>query len=145
MNRILEVAGIIFIAILSSILVIMIAYGQMIESPFVATSTSSLNISAPSNESSAASWASNSPLTTTQDSDEIGQGPPLLDPFETEVIQEDGDNDGSSTCNDPILQISVHCPVGWELDEEEDSISFNVADDFYTYNILERQHIFPNR
>jgi hypothetical protein len=62
----------------------------------------------------------------------------LLDPFETEEIQGDGDNDGFSTCDDPILQISVQCPVGWELDEEEDSISFNNVSDFYTYIKIER-------
>lgn len=114
-------------------------YGQ----PF-ATTSPDLAFNAPLNESSAASWASNNsiPLTTSQDSDAIGQGPPLLNPFETEVIQDDGDNDGFSTCDDPILQISVQCPVGWELDEE-DSISFNNASDFYTYIIMERQHIFP--
>jgi hypothetical protein len=135
---------------LSAVVAIMIVsmlptslYGQTVGSPFVTTSTPNLNINAPSNESSAASGASNSPLTTTGDSAEIGEGTPLLDPFETEVIQDDGDNDGFSTCDDPILQISVQCPVGWELDEEEDSISFNNASDFYTYIIIERQHIFP--
>jgi hypothetical protein len=120
---------------------ISLAYGQ----PFATIPNLNTSDIAPSNESSAASWARNDsiPLTTTQDSDAIGQGQPLLDPFENEVIQDDGDNDGFSTCDDPILQIRVQCPVGWELDEEEDSISFNNGSDFYTYIIIERQHIFP--
>jgi hypothetical protein len=92
------------------------AYGQ----PF-ATTSPDLAFNAPLNESSAASWASNNTG--------IGEGTPLLNPFENEVIQDDEDNDGFSTCDDPILQISVQCPVGWELDEE-DSISFNNASDF---------------
>jgi hypothetical protein len=119
------------------------AYGQMVILPSdQLTLTSILSNSAPSNEPSAVSWTSNVPLTTSENAS-IGDGTPLENPFANDVIKDDGDEDGYSMCDDPILQIKVQCPVGWELDEEEDSISFNVAEDFYTYIIIEKQHIFP--
>jgi hypothetical protein len=64
-------------------------------------------------------------------------------PFAPDMIQDDGDRDGYSTCDDPVLLVKVQCPVGWELEEEEGSISFRYPNDSYTSIIIEKQNIFP--
>lgn len=72
---------------------------------------------------------------TRGDNASIGDGTTLEFPFAPDVIQEDINNDGWETCDDPILLVKVRCPLGWELEEDEDSISFNNSSDFYTYII----------
>jgi hypothetical protein len=63
-------------------------------------------------------------------------------PFTPDVIQDDGDGDGYSTCDDPVLLVKVECHIGWELEEDEGNISFSNENDSYTYIIIEK-NIFP--
>jgi hypothetical protein len=64
-------------------------------------------------------------------------------PFAPDVIQDDGDGDGYSTCDDPVLLVKVECPVGWELDEDEGYISFGNSSDLLPNIAIEKQNIFP--
>ena len=66
------------------------------------------------------------PLLTTQ---ATGQN---QTPFAPDIIQDGGDGDGFSTCDDPVLLVKVEYPVGWELEENEGNIIFSNANDSYT-------------